>query len=655
MDSYGYRRIIYKRPHLGYILCGRCAARGRDTRSSCRPVLGASARRPATGTRTNEKAPGLKKKPEFELQQRHRRLLRNILKHRSRLIMAGICSLMISAATTTMGYLIKPVIDDIFVNQDTTGLIVLPLLIIGVFLIKGIGRYGQEYYLNYVGEDIIRHLRNKLYDRIHDLPVAFFQKERTGVLMSRILNDVGTLKNMVSIAINGTLRDTSTIVGLTAVIFYQNWRMAIIAFLILPLAFFPIFNIGRRVRKVRTAVQEAMGELSAFLHETLAGHKIIKAFGMEQYEKDRFFLKTRDLFRLELKEVVVRSLSSPIMEFLGGLGIAFVIWYGGWQVVKGQTTPGTFLSFLTCVMLLYEPVKKLSDMNNTVQRGMAAVDRIYAVIETESDIQDPQRPVSLETEIESIAFSNVSFSYDDKPVLENISLDVGRGQVLALVGMSGGGKSTLVNLIPRFFDVTAGRITINGVDIRQFRISDLRRRIAIVTQEPILFNESVRANIAYGNPDAPEEAIVRAARAAYAEDFILNLPDGYDTVIGELGGRLSGGEKQRLCIARALIKDTPILILDEATASLDTESESLVQKALENLMRGRTTLVIAHRLSTVAKADNIVVMVDGKIVEQGTHQQLIDMAGEYAKLHAMQMHVVDTAQTAPVGPSPQPG
>jgi subfamily B ATP-binding cassette protein MsbA len=344
-------------------------------------------------------------RPKFEFRARHRRILNHIMQHRSRLIMAGICSLMISAATTTMGYLIKPVIDDIFVNQDTTGLLILPLVVIGVFLIKGLGRYGQEYYLNYVGEDIIRHLRNQLYNRIQDLSIAFFQKERTGVLMSRIMNDVGTLKSMVSIAINGTLRDASTIVGLTAVIFYQNWQMAIIAFLILPLAFFPIFAIGRRVRRVRTGVQESMGELSAFLHETLAGHKIIKAFGMEQYEKDRFFEKSESLFKLELKEVLVRSLSSPIMEFLGGLGIAFVIWYGGWQVVKGQTTPGTFLSFLTCVMLLYEPVKKLSDMNNTIQRGLAAADRIYDVIETTSEILEPQHPAALGEEIRSIRFN----------------------------------------------------------------------------------------------------------------------------------------------------------------------------------------------------------------------------------------------------------
>jgi subfamily B ATP-binding cassette protein MsbA len=580
-------------------------------------------------------------RPKFEFRARHRRILNHIMQHRSRLIMAGICSLMISAATTTMGYLIKPVIDDIFVNQDTTGLLILPLVVIGVFLIKGLGRYGQEYYLNYVGEDIIRHLRNQLYNRIQDLSIAFFQKERTGVLMSRIMNDVGTLKSMVSIAINGTLRDASTIVGLTAVIFYQNWQMAIIAFLILPLAFFPIFAIGRRVRRVRTGVQESMGELSAFLHETLAGHKIIKAFGMEQYEKDRFFEKSESLFKLELKEVLVRSLSSPIMEFLGGLGIAFVIWYGGWQVVKGQTTPGTFLSFLTCVMLLYEPVKKLSDMNNTIQRGLAAADRIYDVIETTSEILEPQHPAALGEEIRSIRFNRVDFTYGDKLILKNVNLSVAQGQVMALVGMSGGGKSTLVSLIPRFFDVTTGSITINGVDIRTVSLSDLRDRIAIVTQEPILFNESVRDNIAYGNRRAGEEDIVNAAKAAYADEFIQHLPEGYHTVIGEMGGKLSGGEKQRICIARALVKDTPILILDEATASLDTESESLVQRALENLMRGRTTLVIAHRLSTIAKADNIVVMVDGAVVEQGTHQQLLSQNGEYAKLHAMQVNGED--------------
>ena len=584
--------------------------------------------------------------PKIDLQDRHRQILGYIALNRNRLIVAGVCSLMISAATTTFGYLVRPVIDDIFIRQDTTGLLILPLVLVVVFLARGLGRYGQEYYLNYVGEDIIRRLRNQLYDRIQDLPIAFFQKERTGVLMSRITSDVNILKAMVSTVVNGSLRDTFTIIGLTAVIFYQNWRMAIIAFIILPAAYYPIFKIGRRVRRVRTRYQESMAEMNAFLHETIAGNKIVKAFGMEDHEKQRFFDKTRDLFGLEIKSVRIRSLVSPIMEFLGGVGISFVIWYGGWEVIKGLTTPGTFSSFLTCVVLLYEPIKKLSVMNNAVQEGLAAVDRIFEVIEAQSNIQDPEHPEPMKSGGHTLRFEDVHFSYDDTPVLRGINVEIPRGEVLALVGTSGGGKSTLANLIPRFFDVGQGRVTIDDIDIRQFRVSDLRREIAIVTQDPILFNETVRTNIAYGNPQAPQEAIENAARAAYAHDFIMSFPNGYDTTIGELGGRLSGGEKQRLCIARALLKDTPILILDEATSSLDSESEALVQKALENLMRGRTTLVIAHRLSTVVNADRIAVVVKGQIVEQGTHDTLMANRGEYAKLHDMQFRPTEETLTS---------
>jgi subfamily B ATP-binding cassette protein MsbA len=543
---------------------------------------------------------------------------------------------MVSGATTAMGYLIKPVIDDIFVNRDTAGLVILPLVVIVVFLVNGLGRYGQEYFMNYVGEDIIRRLRNQLYDRIQDLSLAFFQKERTGTLMSRITNDVNILKSMVSTAVTSSMRDMATIVGLTVVIFYQNWRMAIIAFFILPVAFWPIFILGRKVRRVSTGYQEAMADLSAFLHETLAGNKIVKAFGMEAHEKKRFFDQSRRLFQLELKGVVIRALSSPIMEFFGGLGIAFVIWYGGSEVIAGKTTPGTFMSFLACVLLLYDPARKLSHLNNTIQQGMAAADRIFDIIETRSDIEEPETPRPIAATPHDLQFENVHFSYGEQDVLTGIDLTVKRGKILALVGMSGGGKSTLANLIPRFFDVTGGRICIDGIDIRQFSVADLRRQISIVTQEPILFNETVRDNIAYGNPDAGEDQIVAAAQAAFAHDFIMRFPKGYDTMIGELGGRLSGGEKQRLCIARALIKDAPILILDEATSSLDSEAEAVVQKALDNLMRGRTTVVIAHRLSTISAADNIAVIVDGRIVEQGTHETLLSRKGEYHKLYTRQ-------------------
>jgi subfamily B ATP-binding cassette protein MsbA len=585
-------------------------------------------------------------KPFFkmEFKDRHRQILSLIKKNTGRLVFAAGCSLMISAATTATGYLIKPVIDDIFVNKDTTGLVLLPLFVVAVFLIKGVGSYGQEYFMNYVGEDIIRRLRNRLYDRIQDLPLAFFQKERTGTLMSRITNDVNILKAMVSSAVTGSLRDASTIIGLTAVIFYQNWRMAIIAFIVLPAAFWPVFFLGRKVRRVSTGCQQAMAEMNAFLHETFSGNKIVKAFGMEQHEKQRFFDKTSRLFSLEIKGVIVRALSSPIMEFFGGLGIAFVIWYGGSEVIDGKTTPGTFMSFLACVLLLYDPVKKLSHLNNSIQQGLAAADRVFDIIETPSDIQDPVSPHPIHAGSHDVQFENVYFSYGDQDVLKGIHLKVDPGQVLALVGMSGGGKSTIANLIPRFFDVTAGHIRIDGIDVREFAVADLRRQISIVTQEPILFNETVRDNIAYGRPDATEEQVVAAAKAAFAHDFITRFPSGYDTMIGELGGRLSGGEKQRLCIARALIKDAPILILDEATSSLDSEAEAVVQKALENLMHGRTTVVIAHRLSTIAGADRIAVVVGGGIVEEGTHQTLLSQNGEYYKLYNMQ-YAADVAPT----------
>ena len=574
--------------------------------------------------------------PKIKIESKHRHIFSLIKANSGRLALAILCSLMISAATTAMGYLIKPVIDEIFVNKDTSGLLLLPVVIIAVFLIKGLGNYGQEYFMNYVGEDIIRQLRNLLYDRMQDLSLAFFQRESTGILMSRITNDVNILRVLVSTALTSTMRDIATILGLTVVVFYQNWRLAIIAYFIFPVAFVPVLKLGQRVRRVSTGCQEAMADLNSFLHETLSGNKIVKAFGMEKHEKERFFNRTHHLFRMEIKGVIARSLASPIMEFFAGLGIAFIIWYGGMEVIGGKTTPGTFMSFLASVLLLYDPVRKLSQLNNSIQQGLAAADRVYDVIEAPADIQDPEYPHTMNPGSHHVRFEDVHFGYADNQVLKGINLSVTPGQILALVGMSGGGKTTLVNLIPRFFDVTKGHIYIDEVDIRDFKVSDLRREIAIVTQDPILFNETVRYNIAYGNPNASEADIIAAAKAAYAHEFILRFPKGYDTLIGELGGRLSGGEKQRLCIARALIKNAPILILDEATSSLDTEAEALVQKALENLMMGRTTFVIAHRLSTVDKANQIVVVVNGRIVEQGTNESLLALKGEYAKLHEMQ-------------------
>ena len=547
-----------------------------------------------------------------------------------------LCMLVMAAATSASAFLVKPVLDDIFFNKDVTMLKLIPLAVLIIYFLRGLAMYGQEYLMNYVGESIIRRLRNDLYDCISDLPLSFFHKEKTGVLMSRITNDVNIIKAMVSTAVTGSLKDSFTIVGLTIVIFYRDWKMALFAFIVLPLAFLPVVEFGRRVRRVSTGCQEAMAELNSFLHETFAGNKIVKAFGMEPYEKKRFSEKTRSLFKLEMKSVIAKSLSSPIMEFLGGLGVAFIILYGGSKVIAGTSTAGTFFSFMAAVLMLYDPVKKLSHLNNAIQQGLAATDRVFDIIETESNIKEMADPLEIQPQPHRVVFKNVFFKYDDVMVLKDINLDVREGEILALVGMSGGGKTSLVNLIPRFYDVSQGSILIDGLDIREASISSLRNQIAIVTQEPILFNDTVRSNIAYGNTNASDEEIQRVAKAAYAYDFIQNFPDNFDTVIGELGGRLSGGEKQRICIARALLKNAPILILDEATSSLDTESEMLVQRALENLMKGRTTFVIAHRLSTIAYAHRIVVIVGGRIVEEGKHEELIARQGEYYKLYQTQ-------------------
>jgi subfamily B ATP-binding cassette protein MsbA len=570
--------------------------------------------------------------------ERHRRLLAMVRGNWVRLLLAMLCMLLMAGASSAIPFMIKPVVDDIFISRDVTMLKLVPLAVVLIYLVLGAAMYGQEYFLGWVGHDVIRQLRNSLYNKIQDLPISFFQAEKTGSLMSRITNDVSVIRDMVSTAITGAIRDLFTIVGLTGVIFYRDWKSALAALVVLPLAFYPIVRLGRRVRRVTTGTQEIRAELNAFLHETFAGNKIVKAFGMEPYEKRRFFHKTRRLFRLEMKTVKAKALSSPVMEFLGGLGVAFVIWYGGSKVIAGTSTPGTFFSFMGAVLMLYGPVKKLSKLNNTVQQGLAGVDRVFDILEQASDIRDPVNPLAIPPGPHRITFQDVWFRYDTKPILRGITLDVGPGEILALVGMSGGGKTSLVNLIPRFYDVSRGAILIDGIDLRAVAVSDLRRQIAIVTQDPILFNDTVRNNIAYGKPEADDAEIAAAARAAYAWDFIQNFPEGFNTPIGELGGRLSGGQKQRICIARALLKDAPILILDEATSSLDSESEALVQKALGNLMRGRTTFVIAHRLSTIGHARRVVTIVDGAIVEEGTHEELLAAEGVYHKLYQMQFN-----------------
>ena len=565
-----------------------------------------------------------------------KRILKLAKPHISKFILAMLCMLAVGVTVSALAFLVKPALDEIFLNKNASLLKWIPMVIILIYIIKGTCSYGQTILMSFIGLRVVTNLRNELYDHIQRQSLSFFTKSPTGILMSRITNDVNLIQGAVSEAVTSIMKDSFTLVGLVFVIFYRDWKMACIAAVVFPLTIYPIAKFGERMRRIATGTQVTMGSLTSLLQETISGTRIVKAFGMEGYEGRRFSKENENLFRLSMKAVSIRAMSSPFMEFLGGLGIAAIIFYGGYQVIQGVSTPGTFFSFLTALIMLYEPVKRLTNVNNTIQQGISAAVRVFAIMDMKPEIKNRENAVELPRISKEIEIRNMTFSYGDEPVLTNINLNIKSGEVVAFVGMSGGGKTTLVNLIPRFYDVTEGEILIDGHDIRDVTMESLRGQIGIVTQQTILFNDTVKNNIAYGDIKTSEQDIINAAKAANAYSFIKDLPEGFDTVIGEQGARLSGGERQRISIARALLKDAPILILDEATSSLDTESEIEVQEALENLMKGRTTLVIAHRLSTINNADRIIVLVDGKIVEKGTHDFLLAQKGEYFKLYNMQ-------------------
>lgn len=562
------------------------------------------------------------------------RLLSLVRPYRRRLAVAMISMVMVSAMGSAQAYIIKPLIDKIFINKDAVMLNLLPALLIGVFLVKGVFYYLYTFLLDTTGQAIVRDLRKQVFNHIHTLPLSFFHHTPTGELIARVVNDATLIQMAVSRALVGVLKDAFQVIGLLGVIFYLNWKLALLALFVLPLAAVPVAHFGRKFRKLSITNQQTVARISNLLHETITGHRIVKAFGMEAYEAKRFSRTIDALFDVIVRDIRINSLQHPTMECIGGLAMAAVIWYGGHQVIAGDSTPGSFIAFLTALIMIYDPIKGVANINSPVQQGMAAAGRIFGLLDIRPEITDRPGAGDLPPFNDRIVLDQVRFSYDGKTeVLRGIDLTIKRGEVIALVGPSGGGKTTIANLIPRFFDVTAGAIRIDGHDIREVTVASLRRQIAMVTQETILFNDTVRNNIAYGDPDRPMEDIVAAAKAANAYAFIMALPNGFDTVIGESGARLSGGQKQRLSIARAILKDAPILILDEATSALDTESEREVQKALEVLMQNRTTLVIAHRLSTIKNADRIVVIQDGRIVEQGTHTELLQANGEYAALH----------------------
>ncbi len=565
-----------------------------------------------------------------------KRLILMAKKYYLRFIFAAICMLIAGGLQSALPLIAKPAIDDIFVSKNIAALKWIPFAVVAIFLFKGLSNYGQAILMSSIGLRIVTDLRNKLYEQIQKQSLSFFTEYSTGLLMSRITNDVLSVQTAASEAITALVKDSFMLISLVGVIFYTDWKLALIAIVVFPLTIYPISLFGKKMRNVTTSTQVTMGTLNSLLQETISGTRIVKAFGMEKYESKRFAMENERLFKYNMKAVSVNAISSPFMDFLGGLGIAAVIFYGGYNVLHGTSTPGTFFSFIAALLMLYEPVKRLTNINNTINQGIAGADRIFSIIDLTPDIEDKSGAINLPPIKHGIDIENVTFRYEKNPVLKNVNLSIKAGEVVAFVGMSGGGKTSLVNLIPRFYDVNEGRILIDGYDIRDVSLQSLRSQIAIVTQQTILFNDTVKNNIAYGDIERTEDDIINAAKAANAHDFIMRLPNGYDANIGELGTKLSGGEKQRLSIARALLKNAPILILDEATSSLDTEAEIEVQDALDNLMRGRTTLVIAHRLSTVRNADRIIALVNGEIVEEGDHETLLKKKGEYFRLYNLQ-------------------
>ena len=545
----------------------------------------------------------------------------------------------VSAMNGVSAWLVKPVLDDIFLEKKMTMLKLLPVAIILIYIVKGSAGYAQSYIMRSVGQRLITRLRYELYEHINCMSMSFFERIPSAVLMARITNDVNNLSTVSSIVVADFIRQVSTLVALLVVLIWRDYRLSMISILAVPLTALPIAKIGSRLRRLSRKRQEKIAEINTLLQETFTGTKIVKAFCMEEVENKRFQKLNRRLYHLIMKSVRADEITTPLMEFMGSVGLATVIWYGGYQVLMGQTTPGAFFSFMAALLMMYRPINKLTKMNNVVQEAMASAERVFSILDTPQQIEDSKNAIEFKGLKKKIEFRNVSFQYDsnDGLVLRDINLEIIKGRTVALVGMSGAGKSTLADLVPRFYDVTSGGILIDGTDVRNYNVRSLRRNIGVVTQESILFNNSIRHNIAYGRPDCSEKEIVEAARAAYAHDFIMQLPLGYDSIIGERGCRLSGGQRQRIAIARALLKDPDILILDEATSDLDTESEYYVQKALENLMKRRTTLVIAHRLSTIVNADKISVFYDGRIVDSGRHDELIKRDGMYRDLFEKQL------------------
>jgi len=569
----------------------------------------------------------------------YRRLLAYAKPYWFRIAVALVMAQLVAGTEGALAWLVKPMMDKIFVERDIEMLRIIPVAIVGIYFVKGAGRYLQNYFMRYANLRLIMDLRTDLFRKIQSMSLTFYKSKSTGELISRVMNDVAAVRNANVDLIKNFFRQVLTLIALLIVLFKRDWQLALFACVTVPFSAVLIDRVGKKIRVLTKRSQEKQADLSTFMVESFSGSRIVKSFNMEEQETKRFRKQLHKLYALSMKKVKASELVSPLIEWLGSLGVAAIIYVGGLRVISGRLTLGDFFSFMAALMMMYNPIRRLTKVNTAYQSAMAAAERIFEVLDMEPDIKDAPDAVEVKGINSSIRFEHVWFAYPDDPehwILSDIDLEISKGEILAIVGESGAGKTTLVDLIPRFYDPVKGAVLLDGIDLRRIQLVSLRSLVGIVTQEVILFNDTISNNILYGRPDASFDDVVKAARVAYAHDFIESLPQGYQTMIGERGARLSGGEKQRIAIARAVLKDPPVLILDEATSALDAQSERIVQNAMDRLMEGRTVFVIAHRLATIRRAHKIVVLDRGRIVEMGSHKELLDLEGMYSHFYYLQ-------------------